>query len=698
MSRKVVVYLADLSHSRFGFSPSTVPLAVGYLKAYAMTQLSNEVDIRLFRSFDPLYAAIQEREPDIVGCSWYGWNRWLTIDAFEHIKSRSPHILTMAGGANVPDKPEDLLRDLKGFPSIDLLIPNEAEIPFVSMLKAFIHGGRESVFKQVMGGVFYRSDRSNGGGGLVGETLPTPKLIDEFPSPYLAGTLDDFIRNEELMPIVQTSRGCPFKCTFCVAAKDAWNKVRGFELGRVKAEIDYLQAHAKNRGIRLTDENWGILPRDVEIARYLAGKRAESGYPNAFRSYTHKDVNDTIKGITLALSDLIPVNISIQTLTDSVVENIKRNNVTLEKFKESVEWAHKNNLNVTTELIFGLPGESYSSFMRVIDALMDLRIDSISIATLMMLKETEVVRPEVMEKHGYKMMHGVSERGYTKVGEFDSVETDAFAVESNNFTFEDYVRAQLFIVIFQLFMFCGYLKEMVYVWLNRGVKVADVVTELIDHPELYPFFGQQTKRLRECLQKNLFNTREEACAAFRKLVSQSDAEQYIGFMSPFALPKIMSGDLIHASNHETMVDETIRAATALFHKSGIGALPEFQEEMIFAKALAQSVVIPYWEMPQETAELSSPYDLVSWRNHDYAGTLSEFRLPSPQTCRLTVQSMDQYRDFIREFGGQPFYRQSEAFFRTFRTNNIRRYLSSAGERDQRRGRILGNTARDGDDS
>ncbi len=696
MSRKVVVYLADLSHSQFGFSPSTVPLAVGYLKAYALSQLSNEVDIRLFRSFEPLYAALQDQEPDFVGCSWYGWNRWLTTDAFEQIKSRFPRVITLVGGANVPDKTEDIRRDLKQFPCIDILIPNEGEIPFVGLLKAFIQGGREAVFKTATGGVFYLSgDRES----LTGEPVPVPKEIDLFPSPYLAGYLDHFIANSELMPIVQTSRGCPFKCTFCVAAKDAWNKVRGFHVERVKEEIDYLEAYAKNRAIRLTDENWGILPRDLQIAQYIAQKRAQSGYPSAFRSYTHKDVNDTIKGITLALSDLIPVNISIQTLTESVVENIKRRNVTLDRFAQSVEWAHQNNLNVTTELIFGLPGESYGSFMRVIDRLMDLRIDSISIATLMMLKETEVNQPEVIERHGYKVLYGVAERGYTKVDSFDSVETDAFAVESNAFSFEDFIRAQLFIVIFQLFMFCGYLKEMVYVWLNRGVKITDVITELLSHPTLYPFFAQQTQRLKGCLQGNLFKTREEACRAFRQSLSQDgQSERYIGFMSPFSLPKIMSGDLIHSSNHETMLDEAIQAATALFQKSGGDRLSEFTEEVQFAKTLAKAVVIPYWgELPQEAVGLVSPYDLVAWRNRDYHGLLSQFRLPSPRVVQLTIHSLDQYSDFIREFSGQPFYRQSEAFFRTFRTNNVRRYIPMS-ERDQRRGRILGNTARDGDDS
>lgn len=672
MNRKTIIYLASLANTKFGYSPSTVPLEIGYIKAYAISMVPDEVDIQLFRTFESLYKAIQIKEPDIVGCAWYGWSRWLTTNALTYIKSHFPKILTVVGGANTPEIAQECLKDFKEFPCIDIMIPNEGEIPFVNLLKVFIKGSRKSVFKTAIDGVFYLSDSQDR--VITGNPVLFTEDIDIFPSPYLNGHLDKFL-DSELMPILQTTRGCPFHCSFCVSARHSWNKVRAFDVERVKAEINYLEANAKNRIIRFADENFGIVPRDLEIASFIARKRKKTGYPSAIRVYTHKEANDRIKEIILLLSDLIPINISSQTLTEPVLKNIRRKNISLDKFRDAANWAHKNNINATTEIIFGLPGETYKSFMKVINQLVELRIDSIVIGTLMMLKETEINHPETISKYGYKILYSVAERGYTKAGQFESVEIDAWAVESKMFSFKEYMRIKLFAMIFHLFILWGYFKEMVYMWENRGVKIVDVISELLERPMHYPFFSQQTERLKTCLQDNLFETKEEVHKVFSQRFSEKNtSDQYIGFMNPFILSKIIKGEMIHPSNQEKTIDEIIKASTAVFKKCGTGNLSDFLEEMQFAKVLVQNIIIPFWEMPRETSIVSSPYDLVTWRSQDYRGILSQFILQNPIEYQFKVHSLSQYSDFIRENSGKPFYAQSEFFFRTFRTNNVRRYI------------------------
>lgn len=669
---KVVIYLADLANTKFGLSPSTIPLGIGYIKAYAVSQLSNEVDIRLFRTFESLYTAIQTKEPDIVGCSWYGWNRWLTTNALTYIKSNFPTIITVIGGANVPEKTEHCLMDFKEFPCIDVMIPNEGEIPFVNLLRAFIQGGRESLFKTAIDGVFYLSDSQE----LVttGKPISLTEDINIFPSPYLNGYLNQFL-DSELMPIIQTVRGCPYHCSFCVSAKDSWNRVRAFDIERVKDEINYLEANANNRTIRFADENFGIVPRDLEIARFVAEKRAKTGYPSAIRVYTHKKINDRIKEIISLLKDLIPMNISFQSLTESVLKNSRRKGISIDLLRDSVNWAHKNNINATTELIFGLPCETYGSFMNVINRLVELRFDNVVIGTLTMLKETEVNTPETINRYGYKILYSVAENGYTKVSQFENVEIDAWAVESNTFTFEEYIKINLFAMIYHLFMSHGYFKEMVYLWDNRGVKIVDVISEFFDRPTYYPLFAQRIERFKKCLQDNLFETKEDVHATFSHRFSKdNNSGEYIGFLNPYILSAIISGEFIHPLNQGKMIDEVIKASAAVFNKSGIGDLAEFFKEMQFAKVLVKTVIIPFWETPQETIVLSSPYDLIAWRNQDYRGTLSKFILHTPVKYQYKVRSLIQYVDFVRDNAEKPFYLQSEVFFRNFRSNNIRRFL------------------------
>ncbi|MFH1318993.1 MAG: hypothetical protein ABIH71_08285, partial [Candidatus Omnitrophota bacterium] len=200
--KTTIVYLASIVNTKFGYSPATVPLEIGYIKAYAMSQLAGEkIDIQLFKTFESLYEAIKIKQPDILGCSWYGWSLMLTTNALTYIKSKFPNVITVVGGANVPEKRDDCLRDLKDFSCIDMMISNEGEIPFVNLLKVFIAGGKEAVFKNAIDGVCYLSE--SGDSLVMGNPVPLAEDVNIFPSPYLKGYLDQFLKGE-LMPILQT--------------------------------------------------------------------------------------------------------------------------------------------------------------------------------------------------------------------------------------------------------------------------------------------------------------------------------------------------------------------------------------------------------------------------------------------------------------------------------------------------------------
>lgn len=671
MRKKVTIYLANLANTKFGCSPATVPLEIGYIKSYALSQLPGEIDIQLYRTFESLYKAIQTKEPDIIGCAWYAWNQSLTTNALTYIKSKFPNIITVVGGANVPDEKERCLKDFREYPCIDIMIPNEGEIPFVSLLKVFIQGGREVVFKTAIDGVFYLSDSQEQ--VVTGKSVPLTEDINIFPSPYLNGCLDGFLESGRL-PIIQTSRGCPYRCTYCVSGKDSLNRVRCFNVERVKAEINYIETNSKSRMLRFTDENLGFVPRDLEIIRFIADKRVKTGYPAALSMYTDKHVNDRIKEIVRLLRDLIPMNVSIQSLTPSVLKNINRKNISIDRIREVVNWAHAHGINATTEIIFGLPGETYESFMEVINKLVELRLDSVAFGTLLMLKETEINTPKSINEYGYKSLYVVAERGYTKIDQFENIEIESWAVENNFFSFEEFVKINLFNMIYSLFMLFGYFKEVVFIWENRGLKVTDVISEVIDNPANYPFFSQHIEKLRKCIVDNLFKTKAEVRENFIKQFSEN--KQYISLMNQYILSFILVGEMIHPSNQEKMINEVVRASIVEFDKCGKGSKTEFLEEMQFARVLVQNIIIPFWETPQDIITLSSPYDLIAWQNKNYLGKLHEFILSNPIEYQFKIHSLSPYRRFVLENLEEPFSIQSERFFREFRSSNIRRFIVS----------------------
>ena len=85
---------------------------------------------------------------------------------------------------------------------------------------------------------------SRGSDGKLQYTIPVIRMrkLDEIPSPYTTGLLDKFF-DGKLTPMLQTNRGCPFKCTFCADGKDEVNQVNSFSTERVKEELDYIVKH-----------------------------------------------------------------------------------------------------------------------------------------------------------------------------------------------------------------------------------------------------------------------------------------------------------------------------------------------------------------------------------------------------------------------------------------------------------------------
>ena len=94
--------------------------------------------------------------------------------------------------------------------------------------------------------------------------------LDEVPSPYLTGLMDKFF-DDTLIPMIQTTRGCPYTCTFCVSGK-LRGKLRAFPEEQVFEEITFLSkiyADRPNYTLHIADENFGIFERDHKFAAHI---------------------------------------------------------------------------------------------------------------------------------------------------------------------------------------------------------------------------------------------------------------------------------------------------------------------------------------------------------------------------------------------------------------------------------------------
>ena len=82
--------------------------------------------------------------------------------------------------------------------------------------------------------------------------------------------------------MIQTNRGCPFTCTFCVDGADTVNRVNQFGLDRVSSELNYIGEHVTNNihSLHISDLNFGMYPRDLEICDGIVGIQKKYDYPH----------------------------------------------------------------------------------------------------------------------------------------------------------------------------------------------------------------------------------------------------------------------------------------------------------------------------------------------------------------------------------------------------------------------------------
>ena len=108
---------------------------------------------------------------------------------------------------------------------------------------------------------------------------------------------------------------------------------------------------------------FGILRRDMEIAKLIRNFTDERNFPKYVYIYFAKNTNDTIIDIAETLKTVTSMSMSKQTMNQETLVNIKRKNIPIEQYDVLREKCHKKGIETFCELIYGLPGESYQSFV-----------------------------------------------------------------------------------------------------------------------------------------------------------------------------------------------------------------------------------------------------------------------------------------------------------------------------------------------
>lgn len=334
-----------------------LPYSVGTVWTYANTskfvQENYQVNQIIWRR-DPIdQLAPQLAKDDIVLISCYVWNKNYNFSLAQAIKEINSKTTVIIGG------PEPAIQDENFFynnPAIDIVIKLEGELILKNLLENWEN-------KASVAGLLLNKHGQSIDTGLS----PRVENLEDLPSPYLTGFFDSIIQDNpdvEWNATLETNRGCPYQCTFCDWGSLTYQKVKKFNLERTFAEIDWI---VKNCGfVALTDANFGVfIERDSAIMDYFIESQQKN---NNFLLYSinwAKNMKPGVMKIVQRLLDGGPgygVTLSVQTLTDEVLTNIKRKNMHAENIAEIFSMAEKQGIDAYTDFIYGLPGETLHSW------------------------------------------------------------------------------------------------------------------------------------------------------------------------------------------------------------------------------------------------------------------------------------------------------------------------------------------------
>lgn len=408
---KLRIYLADLVHD---YLPGNyvVPLNVGLLSAYLQANFGQDVQVRLFKSPTELLNALKnDPAPHVVAFSNYSWNQELNRSFTAKFRRALPDTVVCAGGPHIRTDEAGITAYLKQHRALDYYCMFEGEVPLGHLVEYFLSKGkavRAASCDRRFPGVAYL----NGDELVYWPPAFKKGTIENIPSPYLSGMLDDFIGSTRWVPLLETNRGCPFHCTFCVWGVSAMDNVRVFPVERVVEEIRFVAKHSPSPRWIFADANFGILSRDVEIAREIRRAADEYGHLRVVYLWWAKNSSRHTVEIAQILGSLADPLAAVQTMDDTVLTNIKRKNIKLTTMTDLLTQFRQDHLKVSTDVLLGLPGESLESHLETLRKVFDLGFDHINVGNIRLLPGSEMESNETRRKYNLLTRYRLISGGY----------------------------------------------------------------------------------------------------------------------------------------------------------------------------------------------------------------------------------------------------------------------------------------------
>ena len=369
---------------------SYLPYSVGIIWSYCLTNqfIKDNLELdRLVYKREPINELAQElSKNDILAFSTYVWNRNYNFKLAQQVKELNPNVFILFGGPEPPITNPNIFSEV--MPFCDVVVKGEGEYIFSSLIEKWLIGEDWSNDKGLLinqNGVC----KDNGAGERIND-------LDSVPSPYLSGVFDSILPLEkEWNAVIETNRGCPYKCTFCDWGSLTYSKVKKFNLTRVFHEIEWMSQN-KIGYMDVADANFGIfIERDNMIVDKLIQVQTNNGYPYRTGWSWAKNQQSEVVQIAKKLIKSGHFNngltISLQSMDENTLNTIKRSNMGINKINEIFAECRKDGVPLNVELILGLPGETLQTWENTMYGVFEVgQHDSVEVWQAQILENAEM--------------------------------------------------------------------------------------------------------------------------------------------------------------------------------------------------------------------------------------------------------------------------------------------------------------------
>lgn len=346
--------------------------AVYSLRAYAGEQYAPYIDVAEYtinHHIDYILSDIYKRRPDAIGFSCYIWNIRMVLEVIEEVHKLLPDTEFWLGGPEVSFECHKLLEK---YPYVKGIIVGEGEETFLALLKYYLKEA-DTCLEDIAGLAL-----------PLGDTKPRELAdLSKIPFLYSAGTADKLNDFENRIIYYESSRGCPFRCSYCLSSIDKKVRLRDMEL--VKKELQFFLDNRVPQ-VKFIDRTFNCNHDHAKaIWRYIS--EHDNGVTN-FHFEVAADILDEeeLDLLSQMRSGLVQLEIGVQTTNPQTLKEIRRY-TNMDKLKYVAAKIHEGkNVHMHLDLIAGLPYEGYESFAESFKEVYEMKPQQLQLGFLKVLK------------------------------------------------------------------------------------------------------------------------------------------------------------------------------------------------------------------------------------------------------------------------------------------------------------------------